>query len=317
MSQYKQLTREQRYMIFRLKQENFSNRRIAGLIKVHYSTVYRELSRNIHPTIKAYRPAAAHTQATARRKTCRKPTILTRKNRGIIAGKLKKHWSPEQISGWLKRHDILNISHQTIYNYINKNREQGGVLYKNLRRKSRYRKRRSKSPGITDRIFIDERPDAAKRKTRIGDWEVDTIISRSHHDVLVSMVERYSKFTLISKAESKHAYHVSRTIRNMFRRYDRNKILTITSDNGTEFAQHKLISKWLNADYYFCHPYSSWERGLNENTNGLIRQYVPKGTSFSHLQKWDLIHIRDKLNHRPRKSLSYLTPYEVFHERSN
>jgi IS30 family transposase len=103
----------------------------------------------------------------------------------------------------------------------------------------------------------------------------------------------------------------------MFRRYDRNKILTITSDNGTEFAQHKLISKWLNADYYFCHPYSSWERGLNENTNGLIRQYVPKGTSFSHLQKWDLIHIRDKLNHRPRKSLGYLTPYEVFHERSN
>ena len=164
-------------------------------------------------------------------------------------------------------------------------------------------------------MFIDERPKEVDLKNRIGDWEVDTIVSRKHKDVLVTLVERYSKFALIGKSKSKSSNHVSKIIRNLLH-HKRKKAITMTSDNGTEFTQHKRISAWLEVEYYFCHPYSSWERGLNEHTNGLIRQYAPKGSSFSHLNKEQLKQIMRNLNHRPRKSLGYRTPYEVFHELS-
>lgn len=312
MKQYKQLTREQRYMIYALKQEKFSNRHIAKMIEVHHSTVSRECKRNTKPGYKAYRPALADRLAMERRKKCRKPLKLTSVNRMLISNMMQKRWSPEQLSGWLKLHRILDISHQTIYNYIRENKSKGGKLYKYLRRK-KYRRRYASKPKIQDRVFIDERPDVVDLKNRIGDWEVDTIISRKHKDVLVTLVERFSKFCLVGKSPSKHSNHVSKEIRNLFRQHH-DKIFTITSDNGLEFAQHKRISKWLEADYYFCHPYSSWERGLNENTNGLIRQYVPKGSSFSHLNKANLIRIMRNLNNRPRKSLGYRTPDEVYYE---
>ena len=164
-------------------------------------------------------------------------------------------------------------------------------------------------------MFIDERPAAANLKTRIGDWEADTIVSREHKDVMISMVDRYSKFTLIGMAKDKSAHNVSRKMLALLSR-KQDKAVTITSDNGTEFAMHKRVSKWLNLDYYFCHPYSSWERGLNENTNGLIRQYVPKGKPFNHLNRDRLKQIARNLNHRPRKTLGFKTPYEVFHEMS-
>ena len=311
MKQYKQLIQEQRYFIYVSKQEKYSNRQIAKMIKVHHSTVSRELKRNIRADYKVYRHGAAHKLAIKRRKLCRKPTVLNTKNSSIVIDRLKKHWSPEQVSGWLKQHEILSISHQAIYNYIWKNKAAGGKLYKYLRRKKKYRKRHALKPGIVDRVFIDKRPLEVDLRNRIGDWEVDTIVSRKHKDVLVSLVERCSKFTLVGKSLSKHSSHVSKVIRNLFKMH-KSKVLTITSDNGTEFAQHKIISKWMNADYYFCHPFSSWERGLNEHTNGLIRQYAPKGSSFSHFNHNDLIRIMRNLNNRPRKSLNYRTPKEVF-----
>ena len=294
MRQYKQLTLEQRYTIKVLKQENCSNRYIAEVIKVHYSTVYRELKRNIRKGYKSYRYKLAHRLALNKRRVCRKPTILNGNNRLIIYNCLQKGWSPEQISGWLKRHNILNISHRAIYNYIRTDKAQGGNWHKLLRRKRKYRKRYAYKESINNRTFIDDRPAIVDQKNRIGDWEVDTMISRKHKDVLVTLVERYSKFSFIGKAPSKHSYHVSKVIRKLLRGHH-DKILTISSDNGTEFAQHERISKWLNADYYFCHPYCSWERGLNENTNGLIRQYVPKGSSFSHLSSTNLNRIMSKL----------------------
>jgi transposase, IS30 family len=160
--------------------------------------------------------------------------------------------------------------------------------------------------------MIDERPSVVNLRNRIGDWEVDTIVSRKHRDVLVTLVERYSRFTLIGKSTSRHSTQVAKVIRDMFR-FHKSKVLTITSDNGTEFAQHKRISNWLDAGFYFCHPYSSWERGLNENTNGLIRQYAPKGSSFSHFTNNHLKQLMGNLNNRPRKCLDYKTPREVYY----
>ena len=312
MKQYKQLTQEQRYLIYVLKQEKYSNRQMAKMIKVHHSTVSRELKRNIVHGFKVYRHGTAQRLALERRKVCRKPIKLNRANRKLIKDMLQRHWSPEQVSGRLKLLGLLDVSHQAIYNYIRKNKAEGGKLHRYLRRKKKYRKRHALKPGIVDRVFIDERPKEVDLRNRIGDWEVDTIVSRKHKDVLVTLVERFSRLTIVGKSPSKHAYHVARVIRNLFKMH-KDKVLTITSDNGTEFAQHKKVSKWMNADYYFCHPYSSWERGLNENTNGLIRQYVPKGSDFSQLNRNNLIQIMLNLNNRPRKSLNYQTPMEVYY----
>lgn len=313
MRYYKQLTHEQRYSIYVLRQAEMSGRDIATMINVHHSTVYRELKRNTRIGYKVYRHGSAQRLAQRRRRRARRPTVLTPEVKMLITDKLKKHWSPEQISGRLKLCDELSISHQAIYTYIRHNRANGGKLYKYLRRRKRYRKRYAKSPGIVNRVFIDKRPAAANLRIRIGDWEVDTIVSRKHKDVIISVVDRYSKFTLIGMAKNKSARNVSRKMIALLSR-KQDKVVTITSDNGTEFAMHKRVSKWLSADYYFCHPYSSWERGLNENTNGLIRQYVPKGEPFNHLDRDRLKQIANNLNHRPRKTLGFKTPYEVFHE---
>lgn len=312
MRQYKQLTREQRYFIYVLKQEKNSNRQIARMIKVHHSTVSRELQRNIWAHYKVYRHGTAHRLAIQRRKLCRKPVILTPEKKMFIVSLLKKHWSPEQISGRLKRENVMSISHQSIYNYIWKNKESGGKVFKYLRRKRKYRKRSISKISITGRIMIDERPSVVNLRNRIGDWEVDTIVSRKHKDVLVTLVERYSRFTLVGKSLTKHSSRVSKVIRDVLR-FHKNKVFTITSDNGTEFAQHKRIGNWLDAGFYFCHPYSSWERGLNENTNGLIRQYAPKGSSFSHFTSNHLKQLMSNLNNRPRKCLDYKTPKEVYY----
>jgi len=314
MRQYKQLTHEQRYCIYVLKQANLSNRDIAKKINVHHSTVSRELKRNVKLGYKVYRHGIAQILAMERRKLCRKQRVLTSKNSSIVTDKLKKHWSPEQISGWLKLHRVMNVSHQTIYNYIWTNKVAGGKLYKYLRRKRKYRKIKVLKRGIIGRVSIDERPKEVDLKNRIGDWEVDTIVSKKHKDVLVTLVERCSKYTLIGKSKSKYSSLVAKKMRNMLSFY-KEKVFTITSDNGLEFAQHKRISNWLDADYYFCHPYSSWERGLNENTNGLIRQYVPKKSDFSNLSENRIKQIMRNLNHRPRKSLGYKTPHEVFYEK--
>ena len=311
MKQYKQLTQEQRYLIYVLKQEKYSNRQMAKMIKVHHSTVSRELKRNIVHGFKVYRHGTAQRLALERRKVCRKPIKLNRANRKLIKDMLQRHWSPEQVSGRLKLLGLLDVSHQAIYNYIRKNKAEGGKLHRYLRRKKKYRKRHALKPGIVDRVFIDERPKEVDLRNRIGDWEVDTIVSRKHKDVLVTLVERFSRLTIVGKSPSKHAYHVARVIRNLFKMH-KDKVLTITSDNGTEFAQHKKVSKWMNADYYFCHPYSSWERGLNENTNGLIRQYFPKGTDLSLHSQTKLNAVARQLNERPRKTLEFETPAQRF-----
>lgn len=311
---YKQLTREQRYILHALKQEGFSSRHIAKRLRVHPSTVGRELHRN--KSKRAYRPNFANCLAMKRRKLCRKPTKLTPEIKDLLSGYLKRNWSPEQISGRLKFEEVLNISHETIYKFIRHDKDNGGNLHKNLRRKRKYRKHGSmKRHKIVGAISIDKRPEIVDQKKRIGDWEADTIVSGSNKGpALVTLVDRYSKFLYIGKVKNRKAYPTARKMVELLCK-EKDKVLTITSDNGGEFSCHKLVSDLLNADFYFAHPYKSWERGLNENTNGLIRQYFPKKTSFESITYDRLLKVACNINDRPRKTLGYRTPREVFFER--
>lgn len=312
MRQYKQLNREKRYAIYTLIQAGYSHRKIGKLLSVHHSSISRELKRNTR--ILAYRHGVAEDLAQSRRKKSRRPTKLTPENKLLIGAYLRKHWSPEQASGRLKLEGLLKISHETIYKYIRQNKSAGGKLYKSLRLRKKYRRAYGSHErfAIENRISIDQRPVIVDEKSRIGDWELDTIISRKHPSVLISLVERHSRFTLVGKAPSKNSMQIASTVRNMLKNH-KAKVLTITSDNGREFARHQKIKKWLDAEYYFCHPYSSWERGLNENTNGLIRYYAPKKSSFERINRERLKQIMNNLNTRPRKVLGYFTPAEVYH----
>jgi len=223
--------------------------------------------------------------------------------------------SPEQVSGLLKRNDDLHISHETIYKHLLTDIAKGGDLYKHLRFLHKKRKKRYGSQDrrgqIHERVSIDKRPAIVDAKRRIGDWEIDTIIGARHKSALLTIVERKSKLTLIKKLTHKRADLVADAIFDLLAPYKR-KVFTITSDNGKEFAYHKKISNRLKAAVYFAHPYHSWERGLNENTNGLIRQYFPKSMSFETITDNHVQMVMNRLNNRPRKTLGFKTPFQVF-----
>lgn len=306
---YQQLTQGKRYTLYVLKQEGYSMRKIAGCLGCSASTVSRELRRNLSG--RGYRPGFAHRLATARRAVARKPTKLTPENIRVIKSCIKQDWSPEQIAGA----GMLDISHETIYKFIWRDKAAGGSLYKHLRIKNRTRRKKYGSGRrqiIPNRKSIDERPPVVDERTRIGDWELDTVIpARGGRHVLVTMVERASRYTLIDKIECREAYITARSIIRMLAPF-KEKVHTLTSDNGTEFRCHGIVADKLEAGFYFAHCYKAWERGLNENTNGLIRQYLPKKTKFEKVGRRELIKICGRLNNRPRKSLNFRTPKEVF-----
>ena len=308
---YKQLTPWQRYTLAALKQEGLCLRRIGEHLGVHYSTVSRELRRNRVGS--EYDPAEANRMAQVRRHKPRKPEKLTPEAEAIIDDRLKKHWSPEQISGRLKLEGTLDVSPETIYKRVRLDKDAGGSLCKYLRRGGKRRRRRYGSVTrhkLNDKRSIDERPEVVDAKSRIGDWETDTITSKRDSAALVTLVERVSKYTVIGAVGDRRAYRLARKMTRLLGGY-RDKVLTITSDNGTEFACHGLVAEGLDADFFFAHPYSPGERGLNENTNGLIRQYFPKGKSLKNAAS-KVRKVMDELNDRPRKSLGYRTPKEVF-----
>lgn len=312
---YKQLTLKERYHISTLLKMGWRQKEIAESIGVHPSTIGREIQRNSDKTTQEYSFEFAHSIAIYRQKKQEKYTVITSKVKAYIKSKLKEDWSPQQIAGRIKIDKGLTVCHETIYRYIYDNKSRGGRLYKHLRHKNKKYHSRSNNYQrrgiITDRISIDKRPKIVEKKNRIGDFEIDTVIGRHHIGALVTIVDRKSKFTLIKKVESKQAKEVTKALVEMLLPL-KPITKTITSDNGKEFAYHKQVSKTLDASFYFAHPYSSWERGLNEHTNGLIRQYLPKKTDFTQVSKEEIITIQEKLNHRPRKVLNYRTPYEVF-----
>jgi len=233
----------------------------------------------------------------------------------LVEEKLKLKWSPEQIVGRCKLEGKPMVSIERIYQHVWTNKAQGGDLYTYLRhghRKSRkrYGSRRS-ARYIKGKVSIDKRPEIVAQKTREGDWEIDTIIGAQGKGVILTSIERKTQFTLITKLQSKNHKHVQKAAINMFAPY-KNQVLTITSDNGLEFAGHKRIARKLQAQYYFAHPYSYWERGMNEHLNKLIRQYIPKKSSFNNYDYSYVLNVQKQLNQRPRKKLNFKTPNEVF-----
>jgi IS30 family transposase len=274
----------------------------------------RELKRN-RDTVRGYNADLAQIKSTKIQMQKKKRFSLTKTIEKYIRAKLKLDWSPEQIAGRMKLDIGVSVVHETIYRYIYANKSTGGKLYTYLRHKNKkYHKRSNeyKARGtLIDRVMIDERPKIVEKKSRIGDLEIDTVIGKNHIGALITVVDRKSKFTLIKNVPSKEAAVVSKALIEMIRPI---KAIThtITSDNGKEFAYHKEIAAALDICFYFANPYHSWERGLNEHTNGLIRQYLPKKSEFINVSKDEIIMIQNRLNHRPRKVLGYKTPYEVF-----
>lgn len=310
---YRQLTYEQRVELYALLKADHNQTQIAKIIDVSKSTVSREIKRNTG--LKGYRPKQANQQALDRRQHAEKHVRFTEEVKNLVNELLKQKWSPEQISGRLELLNIATVSHETIYQHVINDQNNGGDLYKNLRQGRKKRRKRIKSKDrrgqIPNRVSIDKRPVEVDNKERKGDWEVDTIIGQNHKGALVTAVERKFKFTCISHVRNKEAHVVAKALIDMLKPYKK-FVHTITSDNGKEFAKHQKIAKALNAQFYFAHPYCAWERGLNENTNGLIRQYFPKKSNLTSVNKEQIIDVQNDLNNRPRKSLDFLTPAELF-----
>jgi IS30 family transposase len=287
---------------------------IARVVEVHRATIGRELRRNTGE--RGYRPKQAHEKAIVRRAKA-KPRI-TATTWEKVEEKLRGDWSPEQISGWLKKRQGIRISHEWIYQHILADQRAGGELYRHLRCQKKRRKRYGKQDyrgKLPNRVSIEERPEVVEQRERLGDWEVDTLVGKGQRGALVSLVERKSRFTLMQPVEQRLADLVSQAMLSLLSPFA-DLVHTITGDNGKEFAHHVQIAEALKAAFYFAHPYSAWERGTNENTNGLIRQYFPKKTDFSKVTFKEVLTAADKLNHRPRKCLDFCTPFEVFLEQS-
>jgi len=316
MNRYQPLAREQRYQISLLLQMERTQKEIAEKVGVHASTISRELRRN--GPARSYCPERAHERATVRRRQAPKARKISEVLWAEVESKLREEWSPEQISDWLRTRRGIRISHTWIYEYVRADRSKGGDLYQHLRFGKKKRRRGKKSSAsshrIPNRVGIEERPDIVEKKERLGDWEGDTIVGKGRKSCLVTLVDRVSKVTRMAKVPRKYADLVRDRIIDLLGDF-RDWAHTLTLDNGTEFVEHEGVAKALKMDIYFARPYRSCDRGLNENTNGLIRQYFPKGTDFDEVSDEEIERVEQKLNHRPRKGLGSKTPTEIFFEK--
>lgn len=320
MRAYRQLTEEDRIEIYAMKQAGKQQNQIAAVLGVSSSTVSRELTRNTG--LRGYRPKQAHQKMLRRRFTARKAVKMTPETVDYIESRLRQEHSPEQIAQRMKVDPAWEgpvVSHERIYQHIWQEKAWGGTLYKHLRiggTKQRRKRRNSRDlrGTIKNRVGIEQRPPIVNRKIRIGDWEGDTVVGKNHQGALVTLVDRKSKLTLLGKVDRSTAEAVEQTIITLMERLPR-RSYTLTVDNGQEFSSHESIARRLEINVFFADPYRAWQRGLNENTNGLIRQYVPKGSDIRTLTAKQIKDIMDRLNNRPRKSLGFLTPNEVFYER--
>jgi IS30 family transposase len=312
---YKHLSLEERHYIEISIRNEIDLTKIANAIGRSQSTISREIKRNTGQ--RGYRHKQAGRIAQERHTAKPKAIKLTDEIKGLIESKLQQEWSPEQIVGWMKKEGIIKLHHETVYQYVLLDKQSGGELYTHLRHQNKtYRKRYGASHsrnGIPNRTDIDERPEVVNARERVGDWEADTMIGKNHKGVFVTLDERKSKLRLSMPVNNKKAREVTDAMVSLFRPLKR-FVKTITFDNGKEFAFHEEVAKTLACDTYFAKPYHSWERGQNENANGLLRQYFPKSMELidvTRKQVFDAVH---KLNSRPRKCLGYKTPYEVFEE---
>ena len=307
------LTGEQRYTIARMLQVGCAKKDICIATGKDKSVLSRELKRN--SSKRGYSAAQAHEYANERKERFRRERKFSEQiKEHIVKSLTEEQWSPEQIVGDAKRRGIRMVSCERIYQFIREDKLAGGSLWKHCRHKLKHRKRPvgGKKIVIPDKVSIDERPAVINEKQRFGDWEIDTVVGPENNGAIITAVERTTGFLLMKKlTQGKNAKALARELYYMFLPY-KQSVLSITSDNGTEFYEHKWIAKMLNTDYYFAHPYSSWERGLNEYTNGLIRQYIPKKETFKKYSDKDIENYQHKINRRPRKLLNFDCPKNRF-----
>lgn len=316
MMNYTQLTKSERYQIYALIKAGLKQKRIAKILNRSESTISRELSRNRGQ--KGYRPKQADKTAVQRRSSAFKARKVTPQVRRWIETLVRQELSPQQVVEYLYRHKQVSLHHETIYLLIYEDKRIGGTLYQHLRILSKPNRTRygvyDNRGKIPNRRSIDDRPAVVDRRNRIGDWEGDTIMGKGHKSALLTLVERKTLYTVIVRIHGKRAEYLATAAIRTMRKW-RDRVKTITFDNGLEFARHEKIAKKLQADVYFAHPYSSWERGINENTNGLIRQYFPKGTELDKVSDAEIQFVMDRLNNRPRASRRHRSPNELFNGR--
>jgi len=316
MKKYRRIEYEDRCQIHALAKSGKTQAEIGAALGFSQGALSREMARN--GGRRGYRFKQAQGKAQARQDKARgRPRKLTARLRRSIARKMRdERWSPEQLSFWLRDEHGISISHEWIYQMVWDDKHTGGDLWRCLRRRGKkYNRRGAQNAGrgvIPNRIDISERPAVVGRKSRLGDWEGDTIVGAEHKGALLTHVERKSLFTTISKLDraTAKATHTA-TVRRL--KPLRRNVHTITYDNGKEFAAHRKTAQTLKALVFFATPYHAWERGVNENTNGLIRDFLPKGTDFSMIHHATVAKVERLLNRRPRKSLGFKTPNEVFY----
>lgn len=306
-----QLTLGQRYQIWAYR--HLKPAEIARKIDKHRSVITREIARS-GSTLADYNPQQAHKGACQRKAA--NATKATAATHQTIAEGLAKEWSPDQIKGRCQQQGQPMLCRAAIYNHIWRDHRQGGSLFKGLRHASRpYRKRYGKPDGRTKaakaaaRPSIEDRPAIVDQKARFGDWELDTVVGPEHKGVLVTITERSSNYLLIRRVDDKSARQVRQAIVTCLKESGL-PVHTLTSDNGTEFADYQQVAKALQADFFFAHPYHAWERGAKEHNNKLIRQYIPKKMDFSHMSHKQVREYQERINDRPRKKLNYFTPNE-------
>jgi IS30 family transposase len=309
---HQQLNLPRRYMLHALRMQGLSNADIARQMGCHRSTIGRELKRNVRRG--RYIPDEAQMATNARRAQSRRHWHFEDWQLQMAISLIRCYWSPEQVAGWLKRHHIFTISHQTLYRYIWYDQAYGGQLYLCLRHSGKKRRKgygKPDSRGVMGgKRHISERPLSAENRSRFGHYESDTVFGSDDQHSIVTLVDRRSKFVHIGKLTCRKTKVTNRRIIKLIER-DTKPFRTITSDNGTEFHRYSVVEEKTGVPFYFCNPYHSWERGLSENTNGLIRQFLPKRKSMKNITQRDCDRIAKMLNTRPRKLLDYRTPEEA------
>jgi IS30 family transposase len=313
---YRQITYAERYTLGLLRRQGLTAAAIARVLGRHRSTVIREIRRNRTRHDGGYRPQLADWYARGRRSRSRRNRRFATADWHRVQVLLRENWSPEQVAGWLRRHRLLTISHETIYRYIWADKRAGGTLHTHLRGARKQRRKRYGSYDSRGRLAgkrpITARPAAVEKRSQVGHWEVDTMLGAGQAGPCVlTLVERKTRYVVIGKLRRRTTTEVNRRATHLIR-HQRRPVRTITADNGTEFHGYAALERRTGTRFYFATPHHAWERGTNENTNGLLRQYLPKGQSMAALTQHDCNCIATKLNRRPRKRLGYRTPEECY-----
>jgi len=319
---YTHLTISERTELYKLRiTEKLSIAAIAKKMKRSKSSISRELRRNTDARYKIYLPDTAQMKMQTRRQEAKiRFKSVSTDTIEEIKQRLEEYHSPEQLAGRMKQEGAAHVSYETIYQMIYADHEGLGIYKQYLRQRQKQRRRKGVKQNrgrIPGRVGIEHRPVIADLKTEIGHWESDTVIGSNHAGIVVTHVDKASKYLLAGLAKNKTVQEVNQVTIELFKDVTLGLRKTMTFDNGREFCGHQKLTKILNLDCFFANPYHSWERGLNEHTNGLIRQFFPKSTNFKIVKKEDFQKVVNLINHRPRKSLDYRTPHEVFFSSSS